>query len=88
MALGSAVFVGSVVVVVVNMGAGLIKGAVMLGGLAAVWVVMLGGLVVVLAGGGALAGVLVVLGGGGALLEPVGSVGGCMVGVRDDLIRE
>ncbi len=33
--LGSAVFLGFVVVVVVNMGAGLMKGVVMLGGLAA-----------------------------------------------------
>ena len=65
MALKSAVFVGSVVVVVVNMGEGLSEGVVMLGGLAAVWAVKLGGIAAVPAGGGAVAGVLLVLGGGG-----------------------
>ncbi len=71
--LGSAVFVGFVVLVVVNMGAVLMKGVVMLGGLAAEP-----------AGGVVIVGVWLVLGGGGASLEPVESVGGCMVGVRGD----
>ncbi len=62
--LGSAVFVGFVVVVVVNMGAVLMKGVVMLGGLAAEPV-----------GGVAIVGVLLVLGGGGGIVRASGKCG-------------
>ena len=65
---------GLVVVVLANMGAGLVNGVVIVRG-----VVILGGLAAAPVGGGAKVGVSLALGGGGASLGPVGDAGGCMV---------